>query len=141
MLKLLLSRSKKEKIKIKLFPNLLIFFNNLKRLFIIFWTTIFDFSKTTCRIEKYYRFLLLWGKISGLEHTNFEAPREYCLRIIDKFPSIKHEIKTIIQTHEKVIYGYITPTDLEIRHIKLALRKIRSPLLWYSRFKLFLIHD
>ena len=104
LLKLLFSKSIEEKNKKGILQDLLLFLYNIKRLFLAFWFIIFSHSKTSCKIEKYYYCLLRWGHISGLEHTVFETPKEYSLRLISRFPNIKTEINFIIHMHDKVLY-------------------------------------
>ena len=135
LLKLLFSKNIKEKNKKGILQDILLFLSNIKKLFLAFWFIIFSHSKTSCKIEKYYYCLLRWGHISGLEHTVFETPKEYSLRLISIFPNIETEINYIIHMHDKVLYGCIAPDNDQISRTKLNLRKIRSPLLWPLRFR------
>ena len=85
--------------------------------------------------EKFYKLLLRWGRRSGLRHAVFETPKEYAVRLGHRFPQIEMEIRLIVYLHDDTIYGCITPDIQQISRAKLALRRIRNPLLWFARIK------
>ncbi|MBW2591948.1 MAG: DUF4129 domain-containing protein [Deltaproteobacteria bacterium] len=92
---------------------------------------------TSCIADKFYQRLLRWGRLSGLDHDVAETPKEYGIRLERRFPQLKKEIRLIILVHDEAIYGGITPDGHQVSAAKFALRRIRNPLLWFSRIKSF----
>ncbi|NQU65677.1 MAG: DUF4129 domain-containing protein, partial [SAR324 cluster bacterium] len=85
--------------------------------------------------EKYFKRLLRWGRVSGLNHTASETPKEYGIRLGHRFPKIAKEIALIIHLHDDTIYGCLALDQGRISSARLALRRIRSPLWWAARIK------
>ena len=99
---------------------------------------IFHNPDAPCMAEKFYRRLLRWGRFSGLRHVVTETPKEYGIRLENRFPGVKKEIRYIIHMHDKAVYGCIFPDSRQISRARLALRKIHNPFLWFARIKFFL---
>ena len=91
--------------------------------------------------KKIYRRLLQWGRVSGLSYAVSETPREYGLRLGNRFPNIEEEIRQIIHVHDDAIYGCIPPDRPQISRARQALRKMRHPCLWFARMKSLCFHD
>ncbi len=112
-----------------------------RNLFLILWIKVlgnFDRSRTA---EYVFRFLLRWGRFSGLKHKVSETPREYGRRLGNRFPQVENEIGIIVQMHDEALYGFTSPDSRQVSRARLALRRIRSPLLWATRVKAFCFHD
>jgi len=105
------------------------------------WVKIFYLPDTSSAAEKYYRRLLRWGRISGLSHTVFETPKEYGIRLGHLFPQIEKEIRLIVNLHDEAVYGGISPDNHQLSRARLAFRKIRNPLLWFTRIKSLCFHN
>jgi hypothetical protein len=82
-----------------------------------------------------YMALLGWGRRSGIPHFPNETPKEYGLRLSHHFPALKREIESIIDAFNREVYGEITLNDQQLGQARFALRRLRSPLHWPSRFK------
>jgi hypothetical protein len=106
-----------------------------RRVLSILWARTFYSPEPLSVAEKCYRRLLRWGRFSGLHHSDTETPMEYGIRLGQRFPRIEKEIRHIIHMHDEVIYGCISPGDHQISRVKISLRRIRNPLLWFDRFK------
>ena len=114
---------------------LLSYIYTVKAFFLSLSIKIIKRPDTASAAEKYFNFLLRWGRISGLKHTASETPKEYGSRLGDRFPKIEKEIGLIVHIHDEAIYGCIPVDQSRISSARLALRKIRSPLLWFARIK------
>jgi len=79
--------------------------------------------------------LLSWGRHSGLPLFLSETPREYGLRLKDRFPSLKREIESIIEAFNQEVYGEIILNEQQLAIVESALRRLRSPFNWPSRLK------
>ena len=106
----------------------------------ILWATFFH-HPTSSTAEKFYRRLLRWGQFSGLRHVATETPKEYGMRLEERFPRINKEIKLIILLHDETVYGCIPTDGHQISRARLALRRIRHPFLWFARIKSLCFHD
>lgn len=82
-----------------------------------------------------YAALLLWGRHSGLPHLLSETPREYALRLKNRFPSLKKEIESIIEAFHQEVYAVTTLSEKQLLQARFALRRMRSPMHWPSRLK------
>jgi hypothetical protein len=91
--------------------------------------------------EYYFGRLLRWGRMSGLPHVNMETPREYGLRLANRFPGIQEQVQWIIHAHETAVYGNGVPTDNQLFRARRAVKTISSPRLWLERIKSFYSHD
>ena len=87
----------------------------------------------TAASRNFYNRLLRWGRFSGLRHACGETPREYARRLSHRFPRIRQEVALIVHLHDAALYGAIPPGRHQIARAKQALRRMRSPLLWYAR--------
>ncbi len=84
-----------------------------------------------------YKILLDWGSNSGIPCSLNETPAEYNLRLGKKFPSVKKEIKLIIDILHEEVFAETVLTTKQLSQARAALRKISSPLLWPSRLRLW----
>ena len=107
---------------------------SVKNLFSTLWIK-FSNNPSISLAEKFYKFLLSWGRFSGLKHTVSETPKEYGIRPGNRFPQIEKEIRLIIYVHDEAIYGFTSPDSHQISLVRLALIRICSPLLWFTRIK------
>jgi len=76
--------------------------------------------------KRYYRKLLLWGKLKGQRHYASETPREYALRLGRKFPRFKNEIWYIVNLHDEFVYGNILPEKDQVIKGRHSLRRLNS---------------
>ena len=139
--KWLLSKTMEEKDRKGIWELLLLSIYSLKILLLTLWFRIFYNPDTSCAAERFYRRLLRWGRFSGLPHAVTETPKEYGIRLGHRFPRIKKEVRFIIHVHDEAIYGCIFPDGHQISRARLALRRIRNPLLWFARIKSLCFHD
>jgi len=139
--KWLLSKTMEEKDRKGIWELLLLYIYSAKSLLSSFWVKIFNNPDTSCAAEKFYKHLLRWGRFSGLPHAVTETPKEYGIRLGHRFPRIKKEIRFIIHVHDEAIYGCIFPDGHQISRARLALRRIRNPLLWFARIKFLCFHN
>ena len=112
---------------------------SIMNLFSILWIKILSTPDTSRTAEYVFKLLLRWGRFSGLKHTISETPKEYGIRLGNRFPQIEKEIRLIIHMHDEAIYGFTAPDTHQISRVRLALKKIRSPLLWFTRIKSYCI--
>lgn len=82
-----------------------------------------------------YKKLLLWGKSGGFPRRSTETPREYGIRLEKYFPLFREEISTIIISYQDEVYGELKLDGAQEREIRLALRRLASPLRWPARLK------
>jgi hypothetical protein len=82
-----------------------------------------------------YTALRIWGRHSGLPHFLSETPREYGLRLKNRFPSLRKEIESIIEAFNQEVYAETTLSEKHLSQVQLALRRMRSPAHWPSRLK------
>jgi hypothetical protein len=77
----------------------------------------------------------MWGRHSGFPHFVSETPREYGLRLKNRFPSLAKEIESIIEAFNQEIYAEITLSEKQLSQVRFALRRMQSPIHWPSRLK------
>jgi hypothetical protein len=87
-----------------------------------------------------YSALLSWGRHSGLPCSPNETPTEYGLRLKNQFPSLEQEIKGIVEAFNQEVYGEINLSTEQLAIPRLARQRLRSPLHWPSRLKVWLHH-
>jgi len=90
-LKWLFSKTEEENDKQGIWKLLLWVICSVKNLFSTLWIN-FSNNPSTSLAEKFYKFLLNWGRFSGLKHTVSETPKEYGIRLGHRFPRIEKEI-------------------------------------------------
>jgi hypothetical protein len=139
--KWLFSETVEEKDKKGIWELLLLYIYLVKNLFSTLWIKILNNPDTSCAAGKFYRRLLRWGRFSGLHHIVSETPKEYGIRLGQRFPQIEKEIRFIIHVHDEAIYGCISLDGHQISRARLALRRIRNPFLWFARIKSLYYHD
>jgi len=105
------------------------------------WAKIFQPPDMSSTAKNFYQKLLRWGKLSGLRRSVCETPQEYGIRLGNRFPQIEEEIERIIRMHDEALYGCIFHNSRQLSRAKLALRRIRNPLLWFDRIKALCIHN
>ncbi len=87
------------------------------------------------RAFELYGALLTWGRHSGLPHFLSETPREYGIRLKGRFPALKREIDLIVEAFNLEVYGEIILNEERSAAVRLAFRRLRSPVHWPSRLK------
>jgi hypothetical protein len=135
------SKTAAEDERVGIWKLLLSFIRAAKKLFSRLRGRILSDRDGSYTAQKFYQYLLRWGRFSGLRHTVFETPKEYAIRLGHRFPQIEKEIRLIVHLHDEAIYGCISPDDHQISRARLALRRIRNPFLWFARIKSFCFHD
>jgi hypothetical protein len=135
LIKWLLSETVEERDKRGIWELLLSCIIAATRILSTLWNRIFYLPDTSSTAEKFYRRLLRWGRISGLRHAVFETHREYGIRLGHLFPQIEKEIRLIVNLHDEAVYGGISPDNHKISRARLAFRRLRNPLLWFTRIK------
>jgi len=141
LLKWLFSKTVAEKEKKGRWERLLMVIDAVKRLLSILRIKFFKIPDTSGAAEEFYKRLLRWGRFSGLHHAVTETPREYGIRLGHRFPRIENEVGLIIHMHDEAVYGCIFPDGHQISRARLALRRIRHPLLWFTRIKSLCFHN
>jgi hypothetical protein len=135
LIKWLFTETKQEKDKPSLWRLLLSCILATKRIITNLWARIFHPSDTSVTAEKFYRHLLRWGRLSGIDHVASETPQEYGIRLWHRFPRIEKEFRLIIKLHNEALYGCISPNSHQISRARHALKKIHAPSLWFARIK------
>jgi hypothetical protein len=135
------SKTAEEKEGVGVWKLLVSFIHAVKQLFSSLRDRIGGDRDGSYLAEKFYQNLLRWGRFSGLSHAVFETPKEYAIRLGHRFPQIEKEIRLIVHLHDEAIYGCISPDSHQISRARLALRRIRNPLLWFARIKSLCFHD
>ncbi len=82
-----------------------------------------------------YAGLLGWGRHSGLAHAPSETPREYGVRLEQRFPGLRGEIEMIVESFNHEVYGETVLSRQQLSVAKSAWRRLRSPVHWPSRLK------
>lgn len=135
LLKWFFSKTEEENDKQGIWKLLLLVIYYVKNLFSTLWIKILSNPYTSRTVENVFKLLLRWGRFSGLKHTVSETPKEYGIRPGNRFPQIEKEIRLIIYVHDEAIYGFTSPDSHQISLVRLALIRICSPLLWFTRIK------
>ncbi len=141
LLNWLRSKTAAEKERVGIWKLLLSFIYAAKQLFSSLRGRILSDRDGSYTAEKFYQNLLRWGRFSGLSHAVFETPKEYANRLGHCFPQIEKEIRLIVHLHDEAIYGCVSPHSHQISRARLALRRIRNPLLWFARIKYLCFHN
>jgi len=135
------SKTAAEKERVGIWKLLLAFIHAARRLLSCLRDRILSDRDGSCAAEKFYQNLLRWGRFSGLSHAVFETPKEYANRLGHCFPQIEKEIRLIVHLHDEAIYGCVSPHSHQISRARLALRRIRNPLLWFARINSLCFHN
>jgi hypothetical protein len=135
------SKTAEEKERGGIWKLLLSFIHAAKQLFSSLRGRILSGRDGSYTAERFYQNLLRWGRFSGLSHAVFETPKEYAIRLGHRFPQIEKELRQIVHLHDEAIYGCISPDSHQISRARLALRRIRNPLLWFARIKSLCFHN
>jgi hypothetical protein len=91
--------------------------------------------KAPSSAEDCFLALSRWARRSGLRHAMTETPSEFGIRVARQFPKLTEEIGEIVEACNAEVYGERRPGKDRIRALRLALRSLRSPVYWPSRFK------
>ena len=83
----------------------------------------------------HYALLQRWGFHCGLPHIPSETPLEYGSRLLQYFPMLSNEIALIIDLFNQTVYGVIDPDAKQLTTARLAMRRLRSPLIWPARIR------
>ena len=87
----------------------------------------------------HYAMLLRWGSHCGLPHLPNETPLEYGSRLLQHFPMLNKDIPLIIDLFNQNVYGVIDPDLKQLVAARLAVRRLRSPLIWPARVKTWIL--
>jgi len=88
-----------------------------------------------------YGSLLKWGRRSGLPYKPGETPLEYGLRLEGYFGGIKREIDLIVDVFNQHVYAQAFLDEAWLSQARQAFRKLKSPILWPKRFKLWFLRS
>ena len=92
-------------------------------------------------VQQYYRRLRRWGRFSGLHAAAAETPREFGMRLVQRFPQVHKEVDMIIHMHNEAVYGRVFPDHHGLAGARRALRRIRRPSLYPARLKSFFFQE
>jgi hypothetical protein len=87
---------------------------------------------------QFYRLLIVWGRRSGLPHRSSETPWEYGSRLSRYFPAIYQEIMLVVELFQQEVYNENPLNAQQITQASQALHQLRSPIHWWSRFRIWL---
>lgn len=76
--------------------------------------------------QRYFRQLVFWGRLSGVEINHWETPIEYGQRLAKRHLQFQQEIMLIIYIHDEAIYGLSAPNSAQVTDLNTAIRKIRK---------------
>jgi hypothetical protein len=131
----LLSRTSIPQKRQGLWNAILSWIDELRILLDCCWRWIIRKTEGYRRAGQLYTALLNWGRHGGLSHLLSETPREYGLRLKNRFPSLKEEIGLIVEAFHQEVYGEIILSEQRWVEAMSAWRRLRSPLRWPSRLK------
>jgi hypothetical protein len=114
---------------------LLFWYGRWRRFMTLFWMRIYELYGGYKEAISIFRAFLRWGRYSGLPRCTDETPREYGERLKRRFPEVAEEIGAIVGAFNLEFYGGAHLDTLEIGRTRLALSRLRSPLLWPSRLR------
>ena len=103
-----------------------------------FFKKLISFSAPTGVGAKFYLRLVSWGKRCGLAPYKSETPREYGQLLSRYFPRERMDIEFIIDSFYREIYGGKGTKREQAQQLKAAWKKLRSPLKWPQRLKVWL---
>jgi hypothetical protein len=84
---------------------------------------------------EFYAALRRWGRHSGLSPETSETPREYGMRLAQRFPKVQTEILVIIDMLHREVYEEASLSSMQIHTIRKAWKKLHSPWKWPFRLK------
>ena len=82
-----------------------------------------------------YGALLDWARVSRLSPAGGETPLEFGGRLRRHFPHLVPEIRAVVDTYNREIYGAQHPGGRGDRGLTKALTRLRNPLYWPLRLK------
>jgi hypothetical protein len=107
----------------------------IRTAFLTFWCKLGSNSDLTWLSQRYFKKLIYWGKLYGVEYFVWDTPTEFGIRLSQQFTQYESEIMLIVQVHDDAVYGSKLPTPYQITKMKQVLRKIRKPAFLFSRIK------
>jgi len=131
----LLSRTSVHQKRQGLWGSFLSWLHGLRVFLVSWWRRLARRAKGYQGAARLYAALLLWGRHSGLPHILSETPREYGLRLKNRFPSLKKDIELIIEALNQEAYAETTLSEKQLSQVRFALRRMQSPMHWPSRLK------
>jgi hypothetical protein len=108
--------------------------------FLLAWQKMISGRKNSRGPVQLYASLLIWGKRSGFPRLGSETPSEYALRLGPCFPSLRGEIRLIVQTFNESVYGERTHDTDQLMSARGALLHLFSPIHWPSRLRSWFMH-
>ncbi len=85
--------------------------------------------------SEFYAVLGEWGSHSGCTRSRFETPLEFRGKLNVCFPSLSTHFNVIVGMFQKEFYAEQILSAAEIREIRTAWRRLRSPRYWFARAK------
>jgi len=135
LLRWLLSRTSISQKRQGLWDSILPLVDGLRVFLLSCWKWMMRRLKGYKGAVQLYTVLRMWGRHSGFPHFLSETPREYGLRLKNRFPSLKKEIESIIEAFNQEAYAETTLSEKQLSQARFALRRMQSPMYWPSRLK------
>jgi hypothetical protein len=88
-----------------------------------------------------YRALVSWGRRNGSPKRPSETPIEYGRRLKQQLHGVSAEIDLVVAAFNAHVYGHASFDRLSLNHARRALRRLRSPLLWPKRLRLWFLSE
>ena len=85
----------------------------------------------------FYAALLRWGRRSGMVRGAWETPCEFAARLKMHFPTLAHEIDTVVDGFNQEAYGEVLHERGQLDAFRSALRRMGNPRWWPLRAKSF----
>lgn len=101
----------------------------------LLWEKIATRLKAYEDAAQFYKALLAWGRHSGFSHVISETPREYSLRLRNRFPRLEKDVEMIVEAFNREVYGEEVLDQGQLRVARRAWRRLRSPRYYPSRVK------
>lgn len=133
-----LSKTPRSKQKHLYLKRLLALFLQIPIFFRSCVTWIFSRLRGYSTATQFYRLLIVWGRRSGLPHRSSETPWEYGSRLSHYFPAIYQEIMLVVELFHQEVYNENPLNAQQITQASQALHQLRSPIYWWSRFRIWL---
>jgi hypothetical protein len=131
----LLSKTSVHQNRQGLWHSIFSWMDGLRVFLVSWWRRVALRAKGYKGAVRLYAALLRWGRHSGFPHFLSETPREYGLRLKNRFPSLKKEIESIIEAFNQEVYAETTLSEKQLSQVRFALRRLQSPIHWPSRLK------
>ncbi|MEN8245379.1 MAG: DUF4129 domain-containing protein [Thermodesulfobacteriota bacterium] len=113
--------------------------NSLMAMPVHLWCFLASLFKRADSAAMVYVCLLRWGRRCGLSKLHNETPDEYGSRLMRHFPRLGQEIRLIVDTFDREIYGLVkTDPDMLIEMMR-AQRRMKNIRHWPRRMKVWLV--